>query len=445
MYYYDQVVTNKQERKHFNSLDMDKLRTWHTYTIDEITQKCNEYLKDILTLYYWEDLGEDSKELQLNDIFRKGPEEPFVEGYKRLLQRVLIFDPKTEKDVRKELIDTHHNRRGLLYYAQANEIEDNLDDFFNYVKEEKELWFEELNYLKSKLLWAISDFDDTREQDVRLRIVLNKLYGDDNRPLDYQYENLWNKKLAWWIRSKEEHIFIINSIIECLTRKEVREFTLNYDFSWIIWAKLSTQYEYMKEQKAIEAGTQEHQELQSSPQKKRIFLNLYWYLPKDFFLRKKNICYPGSSTDVSLSDVFGSWHDNNSYHSYLPHIKSKDVVHIDNEEWTVASLKKHWYIVLHEDIAAHDKQYDFVFDSNCQTSEQALDRLVKPWWYILVENAHTHAHYFYNSGKYTFVANIDNWEKVYKENADYYLFKKHESNRLSIISWTKTEQWRLSF
>lgn len=79
----------------------------------------------------------------------------------------------------------------------------------------------EIEYLKQKLSNAFGVFNDSYEQDFRFKNIIEKLYGDGDKPWDHRYQNLWNKKLAGQIRTIEEHFFIANDIIDSFTRKEL--------------------------------------------------------------------------------------------------------------------------------------------------------------------------------------------------------------------------------
>lgn len=88
--------------------------------------------------------------------------------------------------------------------------EDDLNEFFKYVRKEpdeidrklkyipeNQLPIHHVEYLRESLKNASVDFVEMREQDIHLNKLVEKLEQDDaNRPLDYQYRNLWNKKVA---------------------------------------------------------------------------------------------------------------------------------------------------------------------------------------------------------------------------------------------------------
>ncbi len=159
------------------------------------------------------------------------------------------------------------------------------------------------------------------------------------------------------------------------------------------------------------------EEVEANKERVKTLENLHKYLPLEFFAGKKSICYPGSSIDVSLAQVFG-----------------KNVIHMDQNKNDVEILQKNWYKAINDDINTHGKKYDLIFDSRSQVSAEAIDKLVHNEWYALVENAHAHGNYFYNSPEYELIANISTWEKTYKRvkennpfssgDINYYLFKK---------------------
>ncbi len=158
------------------------------------------------------------------------------------------------------------------------------------------------------------------------------------------------------------------------------------------------------------------EKVEASPERIKILQKLHKYLPNEFFEWKKDICYPGSSIDVSLAQVFG-----------------KNVLHIDFQENIVKILQDNGYNAMNDNISTHNQQHDFVFDSRSQVTASAIDKLVKVDGYVLVENAHAHANYFYDSPEYELIANISTGKKKYKKvkehylssgDTDYYLFKK---------------------
>ncbi len=61
--------------------------------------------------------------------------------------------------------------------------------------------------------------------------------------------------------------------------------------------KTKIEFEEYEENKSIEG-------VQASKETIKTLENLHRYLPLEFFTGKKSICYPGSSIDVSLAEVF---------------------------------------------------------------------------------------------------------------------------------------------
>jgi hypothetical protein len=82
MYYYDQVITWKQQREYFNSLPLDEFKKGNFFTVDQIKDSCASYLKQVMTLYFVEDYlpSNNMKPSQLalfedNDTFEVGSRE----------------------------------------------------------------------------------------------------------------------------------------------------------------------------------------------------------------------------------------------------------------------------------------------------------------------------------------------------------------------------------
>lgn len=433
-------------------MDRENLRKGFMYSKEEITEQCNAYLKDILTLYFWEDDDDDSKGYKLNGIFEKNSKESFIEGYQRLLHRSLILDPLTERDVRKNLLSSH-DRVCALRATKKMMKQDDLDTFFDDMKKDQGLWMMEINYLKEKISYAVSEFYDAEEQDFRFKNIIEKLKGDGDNCWDHKYIDLWNKKLAGQIRTAKEHIFIVNNIIDSFTEEELKTLHLLPEFHGLIWAKIDAQYENMVQQEGWKKWANFEKEvsaIEDSPERRKTLLNLYAFIPKSFFTRNCKVCYPWSSIDVSLANVLSRYYTTDPY---MPWLIGKQITHIDIEEHAIKNLQRHWYTALHDDITTHGGKYDFVFDSRSQVLPEHIDNLVNAWWYVLVENAHAHANYFYDSPNYRFIANICNGEEIYSKvemdnpfsswDKDYYLFKKFSPSKNE--SFSNGVQMKLDF
>jgi len=113
MYYYDQILTWKQQREHFNSLPLDEFKKGNFFTVDQIKDSCNAYLQQVFSLYFIEDLpsSEKLKPQQLNlfdnndepesdskerhvyhEIFGKDDKETLISAYQRMLSNILVLD-----------------------------------------------------------------------------------------------------------------------------------------------------------------------------------------------------------------------------------------------------------------------------------------------------------------------------------------------------------------
>jgi hypothetical protein len=70
-----------------------------------------------------------------------------------------------------------------------------------------------------------------------------------DRPLDYQYQNLWNKKVAWWMKTKEEHLQVIDQIVSTLAWEDVCRIRWNSQlFYGVVSDKVDTRSAILKTQ-----------------------------------------------------------------------------------------------------------------------------------------------------------------------------------------------------
>lgn len=281
MYYYDQMLVWKQERLHFNSLPLEEFQKGSFFTTEQLIASCAVYLKEVLSLSFLEDYPtqlkrplsiDDSKDFDCDtrewiiqsQIFWKKEKESLVSAYQRKLNDTLILNPWTLSEVRTTLLKTRSELASLLLHAKDMMEEDDLNEFFKYVRKEpdeidrklkyipeNQLPIHHVEYLRESLKNASVDFVEMREQDIHLNKLVEKLEQDDaNRPLDYQYRNLWNKKVAWWMRTPEEHTKIIDSIVDALTLQDLIIIrNMINRFYGIDGEKLNQKYRALKEQR----------------------------------------------------------------------------------------------------------------------------------------------------------------------------------------------------
>ncbi len=257
-YYYDQILVLDKERKHFNTLPLDECRKGNILPLDQITASCTSYLKEVFTLYFLEDYESwDPSEPETDDfdvdsrqwvvyyeILGKEQGESIISAYQRKLTEILILDPWTWEEVRKQLLATSH-KATLLYDAILQMQEDDLDGFFSQTKFSwKRVTSTEIGYLRDKLANASSiEFDDMLAQDNDFKTLIDKLASEDDKPLDYQYHNLWNKKVAWWLRTPEQHMQVIDQIIATLELKDISAIIEHFSFDEVFRHKIYTKGE----------------------------------------------------------------------------------------------------------------------------------------------------------------------------------------------------------
>lgn len=149
--------------------------------------------------------------------FRK--KEELVVAYERMLNKILIMNPWTLSEVKIKLLTDLDDRVRILLRAQEEKREDTLHVFFSNIPNSITISSDDISYLRKKLKEATIDFNQMCKQDSRFNKLVTSITLSQGN-IHCQYQNLWNKKVAWWMRTEDEHQQVIDTIVSTLTKDD---------------------------------------------------------------------------------------------------------------------------------------------------------------------------------------------------------------------------------